>query len=271
MTPLFNWFRPKASRTIPWGPWDLPLKEREDHFLLLGTSGSGKTVSLTEQYAAILPHITAKSSERAPIYDKKGDTLPILFRLKERGLIHPETPIYFFNPQDARTHAWDLRADIEEVPFNQLDSHFHRIVSNLFPAPDRSAGKYATFFRNKLVELAKLVLHGFAAAEIKWTLRDLFAVLYDEEQRKKILSRNPHARSALKKWGDREAAQNIEASIAADLTPYGELAELMQLAAEQGRTFSIHEWFSRPSILVFSGTTNPTCRSPASTARFSPS
>jgi hypothetical protein len=31
----------------------------------------------------------------------------------------------------------------------------------------------------------------------------------------------------------------------------------MQLAADKGRSFSIHEWLTRPSILVFSGTTNP--------------
>jgi Type IV secretion-system coupling protein DNA-binding domain len=262
MVSLLNLFRSKPQRSIPWGPWDLPLDQREDHFLLMGTAGAGKTLSLTQLYAAILPHINTKDPdnpkrcERALIYDKKGDTLPILYRLKERGLIH--APIYYFNPQDSRSHAWDIAADVNTLPLNQLDGHFHRIVSNLFPPPARDAGKHASFFRNQLVGLAKLVLHGFAAAKIDWTLRDLFAVLYDEEQRKKILALHPRGQLALRKCGDAETRENIEASIAAEITPYGELSELMQLAAEKkDGTFSIHEWLTRPSILVFSGTTNP--------------
>ena len=254
---LFNLVRPKPSRTIPWGPWELSLAQREDHFLFMGTSGAGKTLSLTKQYAAILPHVTPESSERALIYDKKGDTLPILCRLKERGLIHPQTPIYFFNPQDARSHAWDVAADVNTLPLNQLDGHFHRIVTNLFPIPGRSADKHAHFFHNKLIELAKFILHGFATAGISWSLRDLFGVLYDEKHRKKILALHPRGQAALEKSGSRETAENIEASISADLTSYGELAELMQLAAEQDRNFSLHQWLTHPSILVFSGTTNP--------------
>jgi hypothetical protein len=252
-----NLFRKPVQRTIPWGPWDLPLKHREDNFLFMGTAGCGKTLSLTTLYAAILPHITPESPERALIYDKKGDMLPILYRLKERGHIHPETPIYVFNPEDARSYAWNVRADVNTVPFNQIDGHFHRIVSNLFPQPGKYAGKNASFFHNKLVELAKLVLHGFTAARIDWSLRDLFAVLYDDEQRKKILPLHPRGQLALNKCGDEEVRQNMEASISADLAPYGELAELMQLAADKKRTFAIHEWLTRPSILVFSGTTNP--------------
>lgn len=256
MASLFNLFRPKPSRTIPWGPWQLPLEQREDHFLFMGTAGAGKTLSLTKLYAAILPHVTPESSERALIYDKKGDTLPILYRLKERGLIHPKTPIYYFNPQDARSHAWDVAAEVNTLPLNQLDGHFHRIVSNLFPIPGKSADKHAHFFHNKRIELAKHVLHGFAGAEISWSLRDFFGVLYEEKHRKKILALHPRGQAALEKHGNRDTAENIEASISADLAPYGELAELMQLAAEQRDRFTIHEWLSKPSILVFSGTTN---------------
>jgi hypothetical protein len=256
MLSLLSYFRPTRERTIPWGPWDLPLSHREDNFLLMGTAGAGKTLSLTQLYASILPHITNTSSERALIYDKKGDTLPILGSLKKRGLIH--VPIYCFNPEDARSCAWNIYADVNRLHMNQLDSHFHRIVSNLFPPPGKDAGKDASFFRNKLIELAKHVLHGFAVANIQWSLRDVFAVLYNEEQRKKILALTPRGQLALAKCGDGDLRENIEASIAADLTPYGELADLMQLAAEKpDGEFAIHQWLTQPSILVFSGTTNP--------------
>lgn len=257
MASFLNFFRATPTRTIPWGPWDLPLEHREDHFLLMGTSGAGKTLSLTKQYAAILPYITPESSERALIYDKKGDTLPILCRLKERGLIHPEIPIYYFNPEDARSHAWDVRADVNTVPLNQLDSHFHRIVTNLFPPPNNSASQHAEFFHNRLVQLAKLVLHGFAIAQIPWTLRDFFAVFIDKLHREKIITLHPRGKAALENCGDPDTDKNNEVSIAADLTPHGELAELMQLAEDATRTFSIREWMARPSILVFSGTTSP--------------
>jgi hypothetical protein len=257
MASLLNLFCRKQSRTIPWGPWQLPLAQREEHFLFMGTSGAGKTLSLTQQYASVLPHITPESLERALIYDKKGDTLPILFRLKERGLIHPKIPIYYFNPQDARSHAWDVAADVNTLPLNQLDRHFHRIVSNLFPLPGKSADEHAHFFHNKLTGLAKLVLHGLATAGISWSLRDFFGVLFDEKHRQKILNLKPRGQAALTKAGSRETAENTEASIDAELTPYGELAELMQLAAEQRDKFTIHEWLSKPSIFVFSGTTNP--------------
>jgi hypothetical protein len=256
MVSLLNYFRPKKPRIIPWGPWDLSLAHREDNFLFMGTAGAGKTLSLTAQYAAILPHITHESSERVLIYDKKGDTLPILYRLKERGLIHPELPIYFFNPQDARTHAWDVRADVNTLPLNQLDGHIHRIVTNLFPTPERSAETNSSFYRKKVVEVAKCILHGFAVADIQWTLRDLFAVLYKKELREKILRLYPRGQIALENCGDPDTARNLDATISGDLTPYGELAELMQLAADEGRSFSLHNWLTKPSILVLSGTTN---------------
>jgi hypothetical protein len=257
MKSFSNLFRSTPVRTIPWGPWKLPLAEREEHFLLMGTAGAGKTLTLTKMYSEILPHIVPGGSERALIYDKKGDALPILWALKQRGLIHPQTPIYYFNPEDARTHAWDIAADVQRLPRNQLDGHFHRIVSNLVPLQGTSNGDSAAFFRKKLIEIAKLVLHGLAAAQVPWTLRDLFDVLYDEEQIKRTLAFHPRGQAALKKRGDSDVVQNIEASISADLTPYGEEADLMQLAMERGRKFSIHQWLAEPAILVFSGTTNP--------------
>lgn len=259
---LLNRFRKKPARTIPWGPWDLPVKRRE-HFLLMGKSGSGKTLTLTQLYASILPHIKPKTAERpkecerALIYDKKGDTLPILCRLKERGLIHPDIPIYFFNPQDARTHAWDVRADVNLLPLNQLDGHIHRIVANLFPRPEKSVETNSSFYRTKAAQIAKCILHAFADADIRWTLRDVFAVLYKKEDRDKLLRSHPRGQIALEHCGDPDTARNLDATISTEITPHGELADLMQLAADRGRSFSIHDWLTRPSILVFSGTTNP--------------
>lgn len=186
MKRLWSIFAGQPKRIIPWGPWRLPLSAREDHFLFMGTSGSGKTVSLAQQYAAVLRHITPKSLERAIIYDKKGDTLPILWALKERNLLHPEVPIIYFNPLDVRSHAWDIAADVNVLPLNQLDSHFQRIVNNLFPAPGPNAGRNDTFFHKKLVEISKFVLHGFALTDTPWSLRDLYCVLYDEKARNKF-------------------------------------------------------------------------------------
>ena len=107
MASFLDFFRHSPVRTIPWGPWHLPLKQREDHFLFMGTAGCGKTLSFTQQYAAILRHIMPGSKERALIYDKKGDVLPILCRLKERGLI--QAPIYAFNPQGDCAMLGNLR------------------------------------------------------------------------------------------------------------------------------------------------------------------
>lgn len=256
-------FQRKPPRTITWGPWKLPLKQREDHFLFLGTSGAGKTLSLTQQYATVLPHITPDSSERVIIYDKKGDALPILWALNEQRLIHKDITPIFFNPLDRRTHTWDIAADVAILPKNQLDTPFHRIVTNLFPLQKDAGGKHDRFFYSKLVDLAKLVLHGFAAAGIRWSLRDLFSVITNETHRNKVITLGPRGRESLGKLGDDDTIRNIEASVAADLVPFGELANLMQLAADQtiapqrNKTFTIHEFLSNPGILVFSGTTNP--------------
>lgn len=91
----------------------------------------------------------------------------------------------------------------------------------------------------------------------KWALSDLFKLLGNKEARTRILETSHRGEHVGLVEGSKETKGNIDVSLAVDITPYGEVAELMQLASDSGRTFSINSWLSEPSILVISGTSSP--------------
>ena len=76
------------ARTVYWGFLNIPASEATNHFAIVGTTGSGKTMSLRMLMQSVLPYIGQGEDVRALIYDAKSDMLPIL------ETICPETVSY---------------------------------------------------------------------------------------------------------------------------------------------------------------------------------
>ncbi|HHV86847.1 MAG TPA: type IV secretion system DNA-binding domain-containing protein, partial [Petrimonas sp.] len=99
----------------------LPYEMEPKHMLILGTSGSGKSVLLNQLAAQITKRKhDFKTADRCIFYDAKGEFLSKQF---QKGDL-------IFSPFDARTLKWNLFNEIEIAP--DLDV----ICRSLFSAPD---------------------------------------------------------------------------------------------------------------------------------------
>lgn len=166
------------ERTIFWGGINIPEHCGTEHFAIVGTPGSGKSLSFQLLMKDVLRRMAKGSDRRAIIYDAKRDTVPFLAGLFKGG---PEAPpCYILNPFDARSSPWDLGRDIRE------GASALQFASILIPPV---AGESQPYFRNA----SRLLLAGVIEAFIrlapgKWTLRDIILTLRHEYRMVAILS-----------------------------------------------------------------------------------
>ena len=144
---------------IQWAGVQLPISFGTQHFLILGSSGSGKTLCLRLLMQSVLPQIRKGKAHRALIYDAKRDILSVVAGMKLEG------EVVTLNPFDRRGVAWDIAADVTD------GAVAHQVASLLVPVEDQMSQKF-------FVEAAQGLLGGLleAFAHLSgsaWTLRDV--------------------------------------------------------------------------------------------------
>ena len=72
------------AERIRFGGFAYAIDAIGPHYLIVGATGAGKSVTLQEMLESILPTITPGSDKHLLLYDAKGDMLPIL------GGMHPK-------------------------------------------------------------------------------------------------------------------------------------------------------------------------------------
>ena len=90
-------------------------KEATRHFLICGTTGSGKTVLIKYLMWQALIHVGYGRNQRAIVYDPGREFVPFLYSLydsKNELDPKPEDIVKIFNPYDFRCVAWDISKDI---------------------------------------------------------------------------------------------------------------------------------------------------------------
>lgn len=93
----------------------LPFNSETQHFQIVGTTGSGKTVAIRELLKSI-----RERGDRAIIYDKGGTYL---------SRFYDESTDYILNPLDERGMAWDVWQDCKDK------SDFESMAEALMPMP----------------------------------------------------------------------------------------------------------------------------------------
>ena len=91
-----------------WACTLLPIDMATRNMLVIGTVGSGKTLTINMFMRSVLPLLVPGSQRRAIVFDPKQEVYPII-----RG-IGPFCPIYILNPMDQRCTAWDMARDITD-------------------------------------------------------------------------------------------------------------------------------------------------------------
>lgn len=218
---------------LTWGGQPLPPGAETSHFLVTGTTGSGKTLTITSLMARVLPSIREGTDSRALIFDAKQETLPLLARL---GVT---CPVLSLNPFDARSSAWDIASDVTS-PATVL-----QVATAFIPEEDSANRYFSDAARTLLVGVMQGLIDGRPGV---WTLADVLRAVRDREELERVLARG-HGGEALLGLYFRE--ERTLANIISTL--HSRLAVLEPIAAlwERSRVrVGLLDWAKGEGILI---------------------
>ncbi|MBX3110282.1 MAG: type IV secretion system DNA-binding domain-containing protein [Fimbriimonadaceae bacterium] len=220
----------KNDPGITWGGLRIPSKFATSHFMVVGTTGSGKTVSIQLLMKEVLQTIGTGADHRALIYDAKQD---IASQIPTMGI---PGKVFTLNPFDERCVAWDMAKDITE-PTAALQA-----AVTLIPS-DKNASQ--PFF----VDSAQLLLYGVMLSFIRsgadWRFSDLIRTMQTVERLTRVLEACPEASHIIERFSQsKDTLGEIMATVATKMTPYESIAAMWDLAIDQGRKISLIDWAS---------------------------
>jgi hypothetical protein len=223
----------KNEPGIPWGGVTLPMSAGPKHWMVTGTIGSGKTITIRMLMQSVLSDIGSKDTNRcAVIIDPKQEYLPYLDGMKLK------CPITIVNPFDSRCAAWD-------IAFDCSNPAAAREIASILVPPDNGHNHF-------FYDSTRHIVTGVITSLVKqygrnWTFRDLLLILFDKTSTRKMLERTPQT-TAILNYADHENVFNdIHSTIMTQIAPFETIAAAWSHATKK---FSLREFLYSDSILL---------------------
>ena len=218
---------------IQWGGARLPDGAETTHFLVVGTTGSGKTLTLNKLMRDALRGLEPGCDRRALIYDPKTEVA------QQLSSLDLDVPVVFLNPFDSRCAQWDMSADVTS-PVSAL-----QVASILIPEESASTNRYFTDTSRDL--LAELMMC-FVASGSSWTLRDVVLGMRSRERLQETLCKTDRGRELFEMHsGDPRAFHNVLSTARSKLAPYEPVAALW---ARSEKRVALRDWVRGEMVLV---------------------
>ncbi|MFO1458719.1 MAG: type IV secretion system DNA-binding domain-containing protein [Verrucomicrobiota bacterium] len=148
-----------------WAGESLPFEEACKHFVSIGSTGSGKSITLNLLILSVISKMGRRDGvrRRALIYDPKSDLGSFV------AAIQPGVPIRIMNPLDKRFNPWDIAADVTG------ETEAFEFASVLIPRSERENSPYFSDVARSLVAgvIKRFIATAAPAERMRWTLRDL--------------------------------------------------------------------------------------------------
>lgn len=222
---------------LPWGGIAVPPQDATTHFLVVGSPGSGKTVTIRALMKSVLPELGREACLGALAYDPKRDVVSALAGL---GLTVEGGQVLLLNPFDRRSAAWDLAADITDAAA-ALEA-----ATILSPLEEHAANPY---FSQAARDLVTQIIETFIElAPGRWTLRDVVLAGSSDQNLRRVLGQTPAGEELLEAHSRvPNTWDNVRGELSTKLRPYRPVAALWQRATAK---ISLESWFAGGTILV---------------------
>lgn len=150
---------------LPWGADYIEFHVENEHFMLLGNIGGGKTTYLK----AMMSWLGWRENELWIVFDAKIEMVPYLEALGKRVLV--------FNPLDRRRVAWDICTDTVN------EAQVITVVKILIPDAEGQENYWSQSAQNLLTS----VMGFFIRSGKWWDLRDVLLACSNEQFLKQIV------------------------------------------------------------------------------------
>ena len=237
---------------------ELDPKAATHHVCIIGTTGSGKTLTIqimlkgvlgdmcNDSYAGTLPDY------RALIYDAKKDALKILNKMG-----FPSERIKTLNPFDKYCYEWNMAQDINS-PSSALE-----LASILIPEREESQPFFSDAARDNLSGVIGFFVYERAERKrrgepaLEWSFRDVLLTMRSKERMIEVLNKYPHTRDRLAYFANNKTSAEIMATIRTKLAPYEIVAACWHKAIDEKtgkkRTISLRDWVEKERTVLILG------------------
>lgn len=227
--------RKRDDQGICWGGVSLPSHLSKGHFLTVGTTRSGKTVTIRLLLQSIFGFVENNPQLRTIIYDPKREFYPVL-----RGLGLAAENIKVLNPLDRRSVAWRVSADVASP--TSADA-----FAGILIPETQDQNRY---FYDAARQLTRAVLDALILTEKPWTLRHLVAITLDDKALKRVLMHHETTRGVYERYCTHTRSfADVRSTIDTCLAGFRIVAALWEHAPE---SISLRDWLQQKYVLLMS-------------------
>lgn len=220
-----------------WGNQFLSFEQARKHFLVVGSTGSGKTLNILLLLKTVLKQVaTLGTGARALLYDSKTDMLSHI-----AGIGFPEEKIRVLNPFDARCTAWDMARDI-------TDSAMADDVASVLIPVDKDAKD--PYFSRTAQRFLSGVIEAFIEHAEHWTLRDLILAVQNRDRLRPIFESTAETEGLTQHFKPENTFHNVHSTLDGILRGYRAIAASWEAAFHEGHSLSVEDWLSSQELLI---------------------
>lgn len=242
----------EPQRGVYFGGVLLPEEAATSHMMLVGSTGSGKTLNLRMLLGSVLPRLLDTPDQRALIFDEKQDAVShvrgiLRQALQGKGLApggveaELDARILITNPFDGRCAEWAIHRDIDEP---ELALQMATILIPVEQSPNR-------YFSDAARDLVAGVMSVFVERAEAWTLADLLYALRSPERLAHVLAQSPEGADLIELHLMGETTtRSVLSTLRSKLAPFDVPATLWRHAGAAGRQFSLGDFLQRNQVLI---------------------